>query len=65
MRLFPARYDGTCADCRERIYTGEDIRIVDGLAVHDECDDLTPAGQPARLAPLVDPLTGLDPRDNT
>ncbi len=35
--VFPARYDGRCDACSERIYEGDDICMVSGYAVHADC----------------------------
>jgi len=37
---FPARYPGRCGACSERIHEGDPIKMVDDVAVHDDCDTL-------------------------
>lgn len=36
-RAFPAMYDGECDACGEPICAGDQIRMTDGEAIHEEC----------------------------
>lgn len=36
-RPFPASYDGECAECDGAIYEGDDIVMLDGEALHEDC----------------------------
>jgi uncharacterized Zn-binding protein involved in type VI secretion len=38
---FAARYTTKCPECMERIEEGDEARMVDGVAVHNECHDCT------------------------
>lgn len=39
-RAFSAAFDGTCAECGNDIFEGDDIAMTDDGAVHAECDTL-------------------------
>lgn len=34
---FTAKYDGRCGGCDETIYQGDQLVMVDGRAVHEDC----------------------------
>lgn len=36
---FPARFDSSCDECGGFIEEGDEIRMSDGAAIHDECWD--------------------------
>lgn len=38
-RVFPAAFESDCAACDDRIYEGDDIRMTNGEAVHEDCYD--------------------------
>lgn len=38
-RPFMASYDGDCGECGGMIEEGDMIRMLDGVAIHDECWD--------------------------
>lgn len=46
MAVFPARYQGRCAGCEERIFEGDFIEMVDGKAVHADCIAAAPVERP-------------------
>lgn len=39
--VFSARFPGRCGECGEQIEEGDDIRMIDGDAIHDDCHDCT------------------------
>jgi hypothetical protein len=36
---FPASFESRCAWCDEQIYEGDTIRMVDGQAMHEQCEE--------------------------